>query len=70
MQDDEHAEPPITAFDAASYSYQMTEELRRLAVESGLEDLARALGEARVAAERAMVAARQLDAKSASDSAR
>jgi hypothetical protein len=48
-------EDDISPFDAANYSYQMTAELRRMARDGGLEDLAGALDRAWEEAAKAMV---------------
>ena len=56
MLDENDGEPPITAFDAASYTYQMTEQLRRMASDNSLEALAQALARAQVEAKIAMAA--------------
>lgn len=47
-------EDGISPFDAAHYTYQMTDELRRMARDGGLGDLADALDQARIAALQAM----------------
>jgi hypothetical protein len=54
-------EEDISPFDAANYSYQMTAELRRMAREGGLEELAGALDRAWEEAAKAMVQVKRPD---------